>query len=300
MPGVGSTSRGRILERRGRANAAASLDAEAARDLIEPGRQRRITPKSRGVAERGEERLLEHVARGVLVAAEPEPEPIDLRLVALEQQLERHAIARPRSHDQIRVDSLGHSPTRFARSGALSTGEPFRRTLALTVEELPCVEPSPVTSANVQPGPDAARISSTCLGMFRRPRGASAREARPPRVASEERSERCSGADFWATQVALAAIPRSHEALGTMLELGVYCHATSWSTNAAMAWSRSIRCRSRQRRMPGSPCCRAPPESAQARGRAALKGAGVASLLWRPAAADLPRKDQILPRSSAS
>ena len=86
---------------RGVLGAAAALDAEAAGDRVEPGRQRRSAPEVSDVARRREERLLEDLLRVFCVSAHPQAEAEDALLVLLEQRFDRFGRSGPRSRDQL-------------------------------------------------------------------------------------------------------------------------------------------------------------------------------------------------------
>src|SRR5690606_30364023 len=68
------------------------LDAEAPRDGVEPGGERRLSTELAHAASHREERVLEDVLGVLRIAAHGEPIAVDLRLVTHEEILERPLI----------------------------------------------------------------------------------------------------------------------------------------------------------------------------------------------------------------
>src|SRR6266498_1428743 len=85
------------------------LDAETPSDLVEPRRDGCLAPKRRQVPERREQRLLEHLARRLLVAAHAQAEAIDIGFVTAEQLLDSWTFALADGIQQLRVGPA-HSP----------------------------------------------------------------------------------------------------------------------------------------------------------------------------------------------
>jgi hypothetical protein len=95
---------GHLLVDRARGmHAAALLDAEASGDLVKPRRERGVAAEARQVAERGEHRLLQDLARRLLVAAHAQPEAVDRLLVPREQLVDGDAVAGAGGVDQVAV-----------------------------------------------------------------------------------------------------------------------------------------------------------------------------------------------------
>ena len=96
-----------------------ALQAEAARDLVEPGGERRVAAELVQALEGGDERLLQHVARRLFAPAHAQAEAVHLLLVALEQLLDGGGISRLRSCQQLSFGLHGGSvapPRRRCRS----------------------------------------------------------------------------------------------------------------------------------------------------------------------------------------
>ena len=79
------------------------LDAEAPRDGVEPGAEGRVAAELAERAGGGEERLLEHVARVLRVAAHPQAEAVDRPLEAGQEVLHRAGVAALRRLEQLVV-----------------------------------------------------------------------------------------------------------------------------------------------------------------------------------------------------
>jgi thioredoxin 1 len=129
--GSGTARRERVVERLGRPRTAALLDAEAARDLVQPGRERGIAAECAEVAKRREHRLLQDLARGVLVAAHAQPEAVDRLLVAREQLVDRAPVTSARGGDQLGV--LGHRSS-IARESFPAQLAPTGMTIEITAQ----------------------------------------------------------------------------------------------------------------------------------------------------------------------
>ena len=79
------------------------LEAEAPGDGVEPGRDRRGAPEVPDAARHRQQRILQDVLRIFWVPAHLHAEAIDLRLVTLEQRLERLPVASPRVRQEALV-----------------------------------------------------------------------------------------------------------------------------------------------------------------------------------------------------
>jgi hypothetical protein len=125
-PGVGHPHRvGRGVERaqlaRRELALAARLDAVAARDRVQPGRQRRSAAEVADAARHRDQRLLDDVLGDLGIAAHLEAEAVDPRLVLLDQPLERGAIAGAGGVQQGRVGG-GIAVARRRRGGHARRG----------------------------------------------------------------------------------------------------------------------------------------------------------------------------------
>src|SRR6266542_1335502 len=120
-----------IVERldvdRGELARAVVLQAEAARDGVEPGRDRRRAPEIGDPARRGDERLLEHVLRILDGAAHLHPEPKDAVLMALEQPLDRGLVTGARRGQQLFIRAR-HAADPYREPQSVTTvARPTRR-----------------------------------------------------------------------------------------------------------------------------------------------------------------------------
>lgn len=79
------------------------LDAEAAGNGVEPGRQRRRPFKLTHSSGHRDQRVLQDILCGLGIATHLDTEAIDLRLMSFEQLLERRPITRSRSLEQERA-----------------------------------------------------------------------------------------------------------------------------------------------------------------------------------------------------
>src|SRR5262245_15469321 len=77
-----------LVELRDKPRVPPLLDAEAARDLKEPRRERSLPAEARQMPKRHDQRLLQHLARGLLISAHPQPEAVDRTLVLGKQRLQ--------------------------------------------------------------------------------------------------------------------------------------------------------------------------------------------------------------------
>jgi hypothetical protein len=100
----------------------ALLDAEAPGDRVEPGRHGRGAAELRQRARRREERVLEHVLRVLLLAAQPQPEPEDGALVRAQQALDRCAISAAGGREEL-LFRVAHAPPVAMTARATARGK---------------------------------------------------------------------------------------------------------------------------------------------------------------------------------